>query len=65
MNLVEVVFRATESIDSLLNDNYKIGNTVDRYMSKKEGEYGVYKLPSSLPIDLNSFRFLAGGDSEE
>ena len=33
-------------------------------MSKQEEWQGVYRLPSSLPIDLNSYRFLAGGPAE-
>lgn len=52
-------------MDSMLNDQYRIGNSVDRYMSKSEEWQGVYRLPSSLPIDLNSYRFLGGGPAED
>ena len=34
-------------------------------MSKQEEWNGVYRLPSSLPIDLNSYRFMGGGSTED
>ena len=34
-------------------------------MSKQEEWNGVYRLPSSLPIDLNSYRFMGGGITED
>ena len=64
--MVEVLFRATDSVESILNDYYRLGNGQgDRYMSKQEEWNGVYRLPSSLPIDLNSYRFMGGGSTED
>ena len=35
LNMVEVLFRATDSVESILNDYYRLGNGQgDRYMSK-------------------------------
>ena len=65
LNMIEARFRATDSMESILNDYYRLGNgSGDRFMSKQEEWNGVYRLPSSLPIDLNSFRFLGGGSTE-
>ena len=35
------------------------------YQSKIEDYQGVVKKPSSLPVDLSSFRFLGGGKNEQ
>lgn len=55
-----------DAIEDLLNDFYRLGDgSADRYMSKEEEWNGVFRLPSALPIDLNSLRFMGGGSAEE
>ena len=66
LNIIDVTFKVTDTIESLLNDFYRLGEgSADRYMSKEEEWNGVFRLPSALPIDLNSLRFMGGGSTEE
>lgn len=61
-----MLFQVSQSLDSRLVEQFATGKSSQvRYQSKMEvSQYGVFKLPSVLPIDVSSYRFL-GGKNED
>ena len=67
-NLIDVEFTVTESLSERLKKSYAAHNysTMQTHFSSKiEDQQGVLKVPLTLPIDLNSYRFMAGGKHEQ
>ena len=66
-NVVDVLFQVSQSIEARLHEQFSEGKSKQtRFQSKLENDQnGSFKLPSTLPLALDSYRFLGGGSTED
>lgn len=69
INIVDVKLSLERSLNEIMSMRYsaqaKHNGNNKRYISKMEDWFGVFRLPSILPVNLGSYKFLAGGVHEQ